>query len=228
MRVVASWSGGKDSCFACYKAIQKGFDVSALLTFVTEGGESNFHKLRPELLDAQSKAIGIPIVKCKTTSDTYEQEFKSALRRFKAENIEGLVTGDIYEVPLHEEGWLVRVCKEVNMTPIRPLWNCDTKQVLANFIREGFKATVVKIKTDSLGEEWLGKPLNSMFLDEITKVGTVDPCGEGGEYHTFVTDGPFFKESIEIVETKKTTYNGFGQLDIKRFKISPKKVGVRE
>src|SRR3990170_4277567 len=102
MKVVASWSGGKESCFACYKAIKEGFDVSYLLTMMANDDRSNFHMLNSGLLDAQSQAVGIPIVKRKTTSDTYEQEFKNVLRQMKAEGVEGLVTGDIFEVPLHE------------------------------------------------------------------------------------------------------------------------------
>jgi diphthine-ammonia ligase len=223
MKVVAAWSGGKDSCFACYKAVQIGLDVSSLVTFVTKDGESNFHKLHPQLLDAQSHAVGIPLVKQATTWDTYEREFKNAINKLKATGIEGLVTGDIYEVALHEQGWLERVCRELKITPIRPLWQGNTKKILEGFITEGFKATVVKVKTELLGEEWLGRELNMQFLNDIVKLGNVDPCGEGGEYHTFVTDGPSFKESIRILETKKMAHDGYGHLEIKRFEVKPKK-----
>jgi diphthine-ammonia ligase len=222
MKVVASWSGGKESCFACYKAIQEGFDVSYLLTMMANEDRSNFHMLNSELLDAQSQAIGIPIVKWKTTPDTYEQEFKKALRQMKAEGVKGLVTGDIYEVPLHEEGWLDRVCKEVGLKPIKPLWGCNTKQVLSDFIDEGFEATVIIVKTEVMGEEWLGRKVNKEFLGDLLKVGTIDPCGERGEYHTYVTNGPLFKKRIRILETKKMTRNGYGYLDIKRYEITAK------
>jgi diphthine-ammonia ligase len=222
MKVVASWSGGKESCFACYKAIQEGFDVSCLLTMMANEDRSNFHMLNSELLDAQSQAIGIPIVKWKTTPDTYEQEFKKALRQMKAEGVKGLVTGDIYEVPLHEEGWLDRVCKEVGLKPIKPLWGCNTKQVLSDFIDEDFEATVIIVKTDAMGEEWLGRKVNKEFLSDLLKVGTIDPCGERGEYHTYVTNGPLFKKRIRILETKKMARNGYGYLGIKRYKIRAK------
>ena len=222
MKVVASWSGGKESCFACYKAIQEGFDVSYLLTMMANDDRSNFHMLNPGLLDAQSQAIGIPIVKRKTTSDTYEQEFKNALRQMKAEGVEGLVTGDIFEVPLHEEGWLDRVCKEVGMKPIKPLWDRNTKQVLSDFINEGFEATVIIVKTAVMGVEWLGRKVDKEFLDDLVRTGTIDPCGERGEYHTFVTDGPLFKKRIRILETEKTARDGYGYLGIKRYEITAK------
>ena len=222
MKVVASWSGGKESCFACYKAIKEDFDVSHLLTMMANDDRSNFHMLNSGLLDAQSQAIGIPIVKRKTTSDTYEQEFKNALRQIKAEGVEGLVTGDIFEVPLHEEGWLDRVCKEVGMKPIKPLWDRNTKQVLSDFINEGFEATVIIVKTAVMGVEWLGRKVDKEFLDDLVRTGTIDPCGERGEYHTFVTDGPLFKKRIRILETEKTARDGYGYLGIKRYEITAK------
>lgn len=104
MKVVASWSGGKDGCLAVYKAIKEGVDVSSLLTFMSSEEKSNFHMLPPEMLTAQSAAVGIKLVKWKTTPNTYEEEFKKALLQIKATGVEGLVTGDIYEVSMHEEG----------------------------------------------------------------------------------------------------------------------------
>jgi diphthine-ammonia ligase len=175
-----------------------------------------------DMLDAQSQVIGIPIVKWTTTPDTYEQDFKKALLQMKAKGVEGVVTGDVYDVALHEAGWLDRVCKEVGLTPVKPLWHRDTQQILNEFIREGFKATVVRVKTDVLGMEWLGREINKDFFDDLLKLGTVDPCGERGEFHTFVTDGPLFKKRIEILESEKVKLNGNGRLVIKRFEVKPK------
>jgi len=223
MKVVVSWSGGKDSCFACYKAIQEDQDVSHLLIMMSDPRKSSFHMISSELLDAQSQAIGIPIVKYTTTPDAYEQDFKKALSQMKAKGVEGIVTGDVCDVALHEPGWLDRICKEVGLTPVKPLWHRDTMQILNDFITEGFKATLVRIKTDVLGMEWLGREINKEFFDDLLKLGTVDPCGERGEFHTFVTDGPLFKKRIEILESEKVKLNGHGRLVIKRFEIKPKR-----
>jgi uncharacterized protein (TIGR00290 family) len=223
MKLIASWSGGKDSCFALHKAIQQGHSIQNLLVMMSDQDKSNFHMISSELLDAQSQAIGIPIVKWNTTPETYEQEFKKALRQAKTKGAEGIVTGDIYDVAQHETGWLDRVCKEAGIKPVKPLWHRDTQQVLNEFINEGFKATTVRVKTALLGMEYLGRQLNKEFLDDLIKLGTVDPCGERGEYHTFVTDGPLFKKQIEILETKKTTINCWGRLEIKRFSLKPKR-----
>jgi diphthine-ammonia ligase len=222
MKIIAAWSGGKDSCFACYKAIQEGYDVSQLLIMMSDPSKSNFHLIRSDMLDAQSQAIGIPIVKWTTKPDTYEQDFKKALGQMKEKGAEGIVTGDVYDVALHEAGWLDRVCKEVGLTPVKPLWHRDTQQILSEFISEGFKATVVRVKTDVLGMEWLGREINKEFLDDLLKLGTVDPCGERGEFHTFVTDGPLFKKRIEILESERVKLNGNGRLVINRFDVKPK------
>jgi diphthine-ammonia ligase len=223
MKVVSAWSGGKDSCFACYKALQEGHEVVNLLIMMSDPSISNFHMIRSDMLDAQSQAIGIPIVKWITTPDTYEQEFKKALLQMKAKGVEGIVTGDVFDVALHEAGWLDRICKEVGLTPVRPLWHRDTQQILDEFINAGFKATLVRIKTDLLGMEWLGREINKKFLDDLLKLGTVDPCGEHGEFHTFVTDGPLFKKQrIEILESEKEKLNGNARLVINRFEVKPK------
>jgi diphthine-ammonia ligase len=225
MKAAASWSGGKDSCFACFKAIQEGFEVSNLLTMMSNESTSNFHMIRADMLDAQADAIGIPLTKRKTTPETYEQDFKNALQQLKTASVQGLVTGDIYEVAMHEEGWLNRICREVGLKPIKPLWLRDTKEIFLEFIDAGFKAVVVRVNTKVLGTEWLGRRLNREFFADITKLGTVDPCGEGGEYHTFVTDGPLFTKRIEVLESRKVTLDGFGHLEISRFEVREKDRG---
>ncbi len=221
MKVVASWSGGKDSCFAIYKAIQQGFEIFSLLTFMSSSGKSSFHRLPPELLTAQSEAIKIPLVKWKTVPGNYETEFKKALQEMKKMGAEGLVTGDIYEVAGHEEGWLERICKEVGLKPVKPLWLADTKLLLREFVDLGFNATVVKVNTKVLGTEWLGRELNDQFYQDIIKIMNVDPCGEGGEYHTCITDGPLFKKQIKL-DAAKTIEGNFGFLTINQFKTITK------
>jgi len=223
MKVVASWSGGKDSCYAYYLATQQGHKVMNLFTMMMSETKSNFHMIPSGILDAQAESIGIPLIKKTTSAATYEKDFKSVLHECKAKGVEGLVTGDIYEVAGHEEGWLGRVCKEVVLTPVKPLWMGDTKKIYLDYLKTGFKATVVRTKLNLLGVEWLGRTLDRKFYDDILKLGNIDLCGEGGEYHTVITDGPTFKNKIEIQETQKHTLDGgFGYLEIKKFKVVPK------
>jgi diphthine-ammonia ligase len=99
----------------------------------------------------------------------------------------------------------------------------DTKKIYLDYLKAGFKAVVVRTRLDVLGLEWLGRTLDKKFYDNILKLGNVDPCGEGGEYHTFVYDGPNFKDHIEVLETEKSKLDGgFGYLEIKNFAVKPK------
>jgi uncharacterized protein (TIGR00290 family) len=222
MKVVVAWSGGKDSCLACHKAINEGHDVTNLLIMMADETTSNFHMISSDLLDSQSDAIRIPIIKQLTSPDMYEKNFKKALLQLKTKGVEGLVTGDVFDVVLHEAGWLDRICREVGLTPVRPLWHLDTNQILTEFINGGFKATVVRVKSDVLGLEWLGREINQKFFKDLLELGTIDPCGEYGEFHSFVTDGPIFRNRIKITKSEKTTINGYGRLKIKRYEIKSK------
>jgi uncharacterized protein (TIGR00290 family) len=223
MKVVASWSGGKDSAFALYLASQQGHEIVNILTMMMSEDKSNFHMIRSDILDAQADALGIPLIKRQTSNETYERDFKAVLSELKAKGVDGLVTGDIYEVAGHEEGWLNRVCREMGLTPIKPLWMGDTKQIYLDYIKAGFKATVVRTNLSKLGMEWLGRVLDRQFYDDILKLGNIDACGEGGEYHTVITDGPNFKKKIEILETQKHKLDsGFGYLEVKDFAVKLK------
>jgi uncharacterized protein (TIGR00290 family) len=223
MKVVASWSGGKDSAYALYLAKQQGHEIVNLLTMMSSNEKSNFHLIHSALLDAQANATGIPLIKKQQGNETYEEDFKAALTELKTTGVEGLITGDICEVAAHEEGWLNRICREVGLKPIRPLWMGDTKQIYLNYIAAGFKATVVRVNLSKLSTEWLGRVLDRQFHEDILKLGNIDPCGEGGEYHTVVTDGPYFKKKIEILEAQKHNIKGTsGYLEIKDFTLKPK------
>ena len=222
MNVAVAWSGGKDSCLACFKAIKESYNVSNLLIMMADIATSNFHLISSDLLDAQSTAIGIPIIKQVTSPDMYENNFRNALLELKSKGVKGLVTGDVFDVALHEEAWLDRICREVGLIPIRPLWHLDTKKILTEFINEGFKAIVVRVKNEVISLNWLGREIDQTFYQDLLNLGTIDPCGEHGEYHSFVTDGPIFKNRIEITNSEKTTINGYGRLKIKQYTINSK------
>jgi diphthine-ammonia ligase len=222
LKIVASWSGGKDSCYAYFLAKEQGHQVLSLFTMMLSEEKSNFHMIPAAILDAQAKAIGVPLLKKTPTPDTYERDFKAILSDFKAKGAEGLVTGDIYEVAGHEEGWLNRICKEVGLKTVKPLWMGDTNKIYLDYLKTGLQATVVRTNRD-LSSDWLGRALDRKFYDDIRKLPGVDPCGEGGEYHTVITDGPSFTMKIILQETeKKRLENGFGYLEIKKYKILKK------
>ena len=221
-RVVASWSGGKESCFACYKAIREGFEVSHLLNFVSKDGRCMSHGIDSKLIIAQSQAIDIPIVQRKVTWDTYEQEFKTVIRELKQMGVGGAVFGDI-DIQEHKD-WVDRICNELGIKPVMPLWGREPEQILTDFIDKGFEAIVVMVKADLLGEEWLGRRVDENFVSDLLKLkNKVHLCGELGEYHTYVTDGPFFKRRIKILDSSRILKNGYRFLDISKHEVSEKR-----
>jgi len=204
-QVFVSWSGGKDSSLACYRAITSGLKVHYLANMVTEDGKhSRTHRLPAKILQMQSQAIGIPLVQRQTTWQSYESEFKKMINDFKQEGTEGGVFGDI-DLAEHRE-WVERVCQEVNITPYLPLWGKNQDEILNDFVNLGFEAIVVATKADMLGEEWLGRKIDFDFIDQLAglkKTKGITLCGEAGEYHTLVINGPLFQNRLEIVETRK-------------------------
>ena len=213
----ASWSGGKDSCFACWKATSRGLKVSHLLNFInTDSTKAMSHGLDSQLIALQAQAMELPILQPKVTWDTYEAGFKDALEKLKPKGITGLVTGDIY-LQEHKD-WIDRVCGEVGVKALLPLWGMDGTLLLHEFIETGFKAIIVSVKAELLGQEWLGRQVDNKLVSELGQLG-IDVCGEAGEFHTFVYDGPSFKKPIIIGNTAVISRNDHWTLDIKEYRL---------
>lgn len=223
-QVFTSWSGGKDSCFACYQAALNGLEVRYLVNMMDEDGRwSWIHRFSPELLEKQSQAIGIPLVQRQSTMPTYEADFKNVILDLKKDGIEGGVFGDI-DLEEHRE-WVERICRQTDITPHLPLWGLSQEKILKDFIGLGFEAIIVVTKADLLGEEWLGKKVDVDFLSYLSELGKredVTPSGEAGEYHTLVINGPIFKKRLEILETENKFNNGYWFLEISKSELRDK------
>ncbi|MBX5320490.1 MAG: diphthine--ammonia ligase [Candidatus Bathyarchaeota archaeon] len=218
MSAAVSWSGGKESCLALYKALRDGLKVSNLLTFTSKNKRCMSHGLHSKMILAQSKALGIPLIQRKVTWETYGQGFRKALNDLKRMGVEKLIVGDIFEIPAHE-GWVDNICKELNIALIKPLWHRNSLKILKEFVNEGFEAIVIKAKADLLDENWIGRKINNAFIKHISQLKNVNPCGELGEYHTFVYNGPIFKKSITIEGFEKKLVNNYWFLDITKVNL---------
>ena len=220
-----SWSGGKDSCLACYRAIASGIKVRYLLNMVTEDGRwSRSHGLSAELLQVQAEAIGIPLVQRRTADGTYEAEFKKALLNFRLEGITVGIFGDI-DFEEHRK-WIENVCATEGVTPMLPLWGKDQEELLRDFINLGFESVIVATRADILGEERLGQLIDDAFLADLKglrKIKNVTPCGEAGEYHTYVINGPLFRRRVEIQEASNKLKDGHWFLRIAKHQLKPKR-----
>lgn len=219
-KAISSWSGGKDSCLACYKAIQQGYDIKLLLSFISrESKRGCFHGFEGRLLKFQADLIGIPLAQREVSPDMkkYEEEFKAAVNELRGKDINSMVFGDIYL--LEHESWIERVCKDLNIKALEPLWNNSPENIIEEFINSGFKAIIVSCKADIMGEEFLGRYIEKSLVEELKKRG-ICPCGENGEFHTLVVDGPIFKRPIKIIEAEPIIKESFWKhwfLDIKKF-----------
>jgi diphthine-ammonia ligase len=208
---LASWSGGKDGCFACYLALAQGYRVSHLVNCVAkEYQRVNFHGTETRLVQMQGEAVGIPVFQPETTFGNYTEDFKDAIRALLPGSIKGMVFGDIYND--QHLAWVEGVCAELGIEAVEPLWGKSTDDVINQFLDAGFEAIIVAADAKLIGEEWLGRQVDREFIDYL-KSRAIDPCGESGEYHTVVVNGPLFKRQIEITESRTIQRNGYWFLD---------------
>lgn len=205
-----NWSSGKDAALALYKIMEsKEYEIGTLLTNVNEEfGRVSMHGLREELLDEQAKNIGLPLQKVYFPGDVsmslYDDIMKEAMQKILEEKYEYAVFGDVYleELKAYRDSKL----QEVGLEGVYPLWKKDTKTLLQEFLNLGFKAITVCVNAKLLDESFVGRIIDQKFIDDLPD--NVDPCGENGEFHSFVFDGPIFKTpvSFEIGEKVLRTY----------------------
>ena len=225
-KAISSWSGGKDSSFACYLAQRQGYDVTHLVNFISkEFRRVSFHGTRAHLVARQAQAVGLLLAQYAVPPDMalYERTFRKAATTLKRQGAEAMVFGDIY-LDEHRD-WVERVCGEVGLIPVLPLWGRDPEGLLREFIDDGFEAVVVSAKADIFSEEWLGRRIDHSFLvdlKQLVKGKDVDVCGEKGEYHTVVVDGPLFKQRLEITRGERVQRDGYWFLDVPRCRARPK------
>ena len=218
MSYISSWSGGKDSCLACYLALGQGYKISHLVNFVSqEFNRVSFHGTEARLIQLQSQAIGIPLLQKPTTGKGYEQAFKEAVKSLLPNGIKGMVFGDIF-LQEHRD-WVERVCNDLGIEAVKPLWNKKTENVLTDFIAAGFEAIVVSARAELIDEEWVGRWVSRDFLQYL-KAKDIDICGENGEYHTLVVNGPLFKRRIEVIETRTIKRDNYWFLDTVKYRLA--------
>jgi len=195
-KFIASFSGGKDSVLALYKAMKVGEAVGLIVMLEEEGERSRSHGMPPELIRAQAKSIGLPVYTAAASWSEYEKVFMSLLEKAKNQGAEVLVTGDL-DMPEHG-CWHDKVTKNAGLKLGMPLWEMDHREAVEEFINQGFVTIIVTVNL-SLGmhEEDLGRTLTHEYIEELEARG-IDPCGEGGEFHTTVLDGPMFKQPIQV------------------------------
>ena len=199
--IAVSWSGGKDSALALYYSqLEKKYKVHSLLTTVSaEYNRISMHGIRIELLEKQIQSIGIPInmisLPKDVSNDEYEEIMKKEMINLKSHQVLNVVFGDIFleDIRKYRESNL----SKIGMKALFPLWGKNSRELAKEFIDAGFKAIIVAVKADILSEKYLGRILSEELAQEFENMG-IDSCGENGEFHTFVFDGPIFSHPIQF------------------------------
>jgi uncharacterized protein (TIGR00290 family) len=215
--VLFCWSGGKDSAMALHiLRQQRDLRVAALLTTVTEGYERiSMHGVRRALLLQQAQAIGLPLQEVRIppqcVNATYEERMSEALLTQKEGGVRCVAFGDIFLQDLRE--YRERNLAQVEMNAIFPIWKRDTRELAQEFCVMGFRAIAVCIDSKKLSSAFAGRELDQSFFRDLP--AGVDPCGENGEFHTFVYDGPIFAKAIAIERGEVVERDGFYFCDLK-------------
>ena len=212
-KVIFSWSGGKDSAIALHEIQKAGqYEIRTLLTTVNaEYDRISIHGVRRELLEQQALSLGLPLEQILLLKDfsneEYENKMQKTLEKYKEAGVNSVVFGDIFleDLKQHRENKL----STIGMTGVFPIWKKDTRKLAQKFIDSGFKAVITCVDSQVLDKKFVGREFDSQFLSELDD--EIDPCGENGEFHSFVYDGPIFQNTIkqkrgEIVLRAKRFY----------------------
>jgi len=213
MKTLLSWSGGKDSALALQALRSAGEHevVGLLTTLSSEHQRVSMHGVRMELIHEQARCLGLPVVTVEMPAyrnlaaaddqvcpidlpgnNTYEAAMLAAFARARDEGIEAIAFGDIFLEDLRE--YRERLLDRAGLTGVYPLWQRDTRALLGEFIANGWRAVVVCTDGERLPPSWSGRQIDARFAAELP--ASIDPCGERGEYHSFVYDGPLFAKPV--------------------------------
>jgi uncharacterized protein (TIGR00290 family) len=205
IKAIFNWSGGKDSAFALYKILNGNkYSVEGLLTTISlKYKRISMHGVRETLLNLQTERIGIPLEKVwlpdVASMEVYEQTISEKMLELKDRQITHAIFGDIFLEGLKK--WREDQLAKLGFTGVFPLWIKNSQRLVNEFIDLGFKTIVVSVDTKYLDESFVGQVIDHEFLKRLPSY--VDPCGENGEFHTFVFDGPIFKSPVPFTVGEK-------------------------
>lgn len=209
-RALFSWSGGKDSVLSLFKIEQCGeYEVTALITTITaEYSRVSMHGLRCDLLYRQAESLRLPLENVLISKNAgnaeYEGRLNDILSRYKRAGVSVVIYGDIFleDIRAYREERL----GEIGIECVFPLWKEDTARLAREFVESGFRAVTICVDSEALDGAFAGREYDRDFLSDLPP--GVDPCGENGEFHTFVYDGPIFKQRIDFEKGEVMSRDG--------------------
>jgi len=205
IKAAISWSGGKDSCAAFHRTRGDVEFLCAITMFNGDGTRSRSHGLRPEVVAAQVERLGLHPITERCEWSNYDVAFDRALTKASRLGVTHVVFGDI----LFDEhkAWAERLATGRGLIAVEPLWHQSTATLYRDFLNMGARARIVTVRASELDESFLGRELDEALLPELIARG-VDPCGEGGEYHTVVTACPAFSSNIKVRANGRAVVSG--------------------
>lgn len=212
MKFAMSYSCGKDSTLALHKMIEQGHEPVCLVVMVNEAaGRSYFHGADDHMLKRYGKALGLPMVTCPAVGENYQQAFEAGLAKAKSMGAEGACFGDI-DIEKNRQ-WEEARCKAAGLLPCFPLWQQSREEIVHELIRLGYQCLMKSINRTVLPMSLLGTMLDESSV-AVLKAAGIDICGENGEYHTLITDGPIFQEPLHVKVGDKLVFGDYAVADI--------------
>jgi diphthine-ammonia ligase len=217
LRVAVLVTGGKDSALALYRALSRGYEVKYLATMLPQREDSwMFHYPNIHMTDLFSEAVGIPLVKAETSGvkESEVEDLKGLLAQLL---VDAVVSGGISS--RYQKDRIDKVCRELGLQHIAPLWHEDQLKLLKEIIRVNLQSVIVGVYAHGFTQDWLCRKIDKSAIKDLLELNRkfqVSLVGEGGEYETLVLDGPFFKKRIELIEAKKVWEGGSGYLIVKK------------
>lgn len=207
------FSGGKDSTLALDRAARQGYTDLRLVTLYDEASQRvRFHGVPVTLMRAQAEALGLPMRCVPTTPATFEAMFLALVAELAAEGVRGAIFGNIHLADVR--GWYEERVRAAGLAHIEPLWGEDPSALVRETLTRGYRALLTCVDTTRADATWLGQTISADLIAAFERAG-IDACGERGEYHTLVTDGPLFRHPLAIQTGAVHTEGAFQQLDVR-------------
>jgi diphthine-ammonia ligase len=223
LRLAALVTGGKDSILALYRAQQMGHTIKVLATMLPKRSDSYmFHFPNIHLTDHIAKALEIPLVTAET-SGIKEKELEDLKKLLASLDVDGVVTGAVQSS--YQKERIDRLCSELGLESVAPLWHQDPLEIMNELIRLKFKVILVGVYAYGLDQTWLGREINTETLEKLVELNAkfqISLVGEGGEYESLVLDAPIYKKRLEIVEAEANYENNSGVLAITKVRLVDK------
>jgi uncharacterized protein (TIGR00290 family) len=215
-KAILSWSSGKDSAMALYRTrAAKQFEIVCLLTTLSDRFRRvSMHGVREELLDRQARSVGIHLEKVlipyPCPNVIYEEKMRKVLSQWKRKGVTHVIFGDLFleDIRKYREANLA----QLDLTPTFPVWGRDTGSLAEDMLKAGFRAILTCVDPKKLDAKFAGRQFDHSLLKDLPS--SVDPCGENGEFHTFVYDGPIFREPIPVEVGEFVSRDGFQFADV--------------